>query len=125
MSTAIIILVAFFAWLGAVANAFLQWASQSPRPPLSGVSVLTALIVSAGTAAGIAEGFNYSGITNNALSCIGAFLSGMGLTAAISGVAGAFIKSIAPHAPAKISPPSGLTTKASSRYIFMAFYRRY
>lgn len=92
MSTGIIILVVLFALLGGVANALLAWLNQKPRPLFDWGSFAAAFIVALGAAAAIAEGFNYAGITNNVLACIGAFLSGMGINSAVAHVSKAFAK---------------------------------
>ena len=90
MST-IIILVLVCALVGGLANALLAWLKEKPLPPFDGGSFAASAIVSLGAAAAIAVGFNYSGITNIVLACLGAFIAGMGGNGLVSGVAGAVV----------------------------------
>lgn len=84
-----VLFVGIAAFVGGIANALLGWAKQNPPEKWDSrkfvVSVVTALI----GAAIIAEGFNYSGITNSALAYVGAFIAGVGVQGGTVNVFGA------------------------------------
>lgn len=84
-----IILVVIFAFLGGIAIALLAWSKQTPPEPFDMRKFIPSLIAAIIGAVGIAAVFNYSGITNTYLACIGAFLAGAGVTSGVSNVSGA------------------------------------
>lgn len=117
LSTGLILLVFIFALLGAIANAMLAWLNQKPRPPFDGGSFAASFIVSVAAAVGIAEVFNYAGVTNTTLACFGAFLSGMGGNGVVGGIAGAIVqKQVPATVPAAV--------KSRPQFILGYFYRR-
>lgn len=117
MSTQIILMVTLFALLGGLANALLTWLNQKPRPPFDPGSFAASFIICLATAFGIAETFNYSGVTNLALAYFAAFLAGMGGQGAIGGIAGAIIKRPQPQ-------PTPALKAGIGRWIPDQFFRR-
>lgn len=86
MDNTLIILVFICAFFGGMGNAWLQYLKQSIRPPFDWPGFIGSIITSLALGAGIAIGFNYSGITSFAIAGLTAFLSGMGINSAASGV---------------------------------------
>lgn len=117
LSTSLVLLVALFAFLGAMAAGMLLWLNQKPRPPFDAGSFAVTAITAVGAAIGIAEVFNYTGVTNTTLACFAAFLSGMGGNTVIGGIAGAVVKKPVPAAKV-----GGFSPRP--QFIWGAFYRR-
>lgn len=124
MSTGIILLVTLFALLGGLAAAMLVWLNQKPRPPFDVGSFAASFIISLAAAFGIAETFNYLAITNTALACFAAFLSGMGGNTLIGGVAGAVLNRPTAEPVPGIAGQATFTSSKKGRFIPDWFYRR-
>lgn len=84
-----VILVGLAAFLGAIAVALLGWSQANPPTPFNPRMFLSSTITAVIAAVGIAAAFDYSGSTSNVM-CLLAFLSGAGLDAGRSRIAGAF-----------------------------------
>lgn len=82
MENTAIILIGSSAVIGGILNSLLGWLRSDPPEPFNFRKAGASLIVNILGAVAIAIGFNYSGITNIWLACLGALMAGAGTVSA-------------------------------------------
>jgi hypothetical protein len=90
MSPVNIVLIAVFALGGGFLNSVLGWVKSDPPEPFNVRKFAASMIANIFGAAVITTGFDFSGISNIWLACIGALMAGAGVVSAAKNVAGAY-----------------------------------